>query len=116
VPADEAIYQQIPFASSMLVRELVALGRYPWHGVLGRFRQIDKDKVAGAMTLTNVEPFADRLDDTPSCGERQRVWLALLMAQDTECLLLDEPISDLDAAHQIEVLSLVGCRRTVVSV
>jgi ferric hydroxamate transport system ATP-binding protein len=113
VPADEAIYQQIPFASSMLVRELVALGRYPWHGVLGRFGQIDKDKVAEAMTLTNVEPFADRLDDTPSGGERQRVWL---MAQDTECLLLDEPISDLDAAHQIEVLSLVGCRRTVVSV
>jgi iron complex transport system ATP-binding protein len=40
-------------------------------------------------------------------GERQRVWLAMLVAQDAECLLLDEPISALDVAHQMEVLSLV---------
>ncbi|CAG4892640.1 Iron(3+)-hydroxamate import ATP-binding protein FhuC [Paraburkholderia saeva] len=40
-------------------------------------------------------------------GERQRVWLAMLVAQDSDCLLLDEPISALDIAHQIEVLSLV---------
>lgn len=99
--------QQTPPASGMLVKELVALGRYPWHGALGRFGQTDRDKVAEAMKLTDIEPFADRLVDTLSGGERQRVWLAMLVAQDTECLLLDEPISALDIAHQIEVLSLV---------
>jgi len=99
--------QQTPPASGMLVKELVALGRYPWHGALGRFGQTDRDKVAEAMKLTDVEPFADRLVDTLSGGERQRVWLAMLVAQDAECLLLDEPISALDVAHQIEVLALV---------
>ena len=99
--------QQTPPAAGMLVKELVALGRYPWHGALGRFGDTDRDKVAEAMALTHIEPFADRLVDTLSGGERQRVWIAMLVAQDAECLLLDEPISALDIAHQIEVLSLV---------
>lgn len=99
--------QQTPPSSGLLVKELVALGRYPWHGALGRFGAKDRDKVAEAMALTDVEPFADRLVDTLSGGECQRVWLAMLVAQDAECLLLDEPTSALDIAHQIEVLSLV---------
>jgi iron-chelate-transporting ATPase len=99
--------QQTPQAAGMLVKELVALGRYPWHGALGRFGDIDRGKVAEAMKLTDIEPLADRLVDTLSGGERQRVWIAMLVAQDAECLLLDEPISALDVAHQIEVLSLV---------
>jgi iron-chelate-transporting ATPase len=99
--------QQTPPAAGMLVKELVALGRYPWHGALGRFGDTDRAKVAEAMALTHIEPFADRLVDTLSGGERQRVWIAMLVAQDAECLLLDEPISALDIAHQIEVLSLV---------
>ncbi|MCB8880518.1 ATP-binding cassette domain-containing protein [Acidisoma cellulosilytica] len=99
--------QQTPPAPGMLVRELVALGRYPWHGALGRFGQTDRDKVAEAIALTGIGPMADRLVDTLSGGERQRVWLAMLVAQDAECLLLDEPIAALDIAHQVEVLDLV---------
>ncbi len=99
--------QQTPPTSGMLVKELVALGRYPWHGALGRFGPADRAKVAEAMALADVEGFADRLVDTLSGGERQRVWLAMLVAQDARCLLLDEPISALDVAHQVEVLSLV---------
>lgn len=99
--------QATPPAAGMLGRELVALGRYPWHGALGRFGPVDREKVAEAMALTDVEPFAGRHVDTLSGGERQRVWLAMLVAQDAECLLLDEPIAALDVAHQIEVLSLV---------
>ncbi len=99
--------QAIPPATGLLVRELVALGRYPWHGALGRFGESDKERVTAAMRLTDVEPFAGRLVDLLSCGERQRAWLAMLVAPDAECLLLDEPISALDVAHQVEVLSLV---------
>jgi iron-chelate-transporting ATPase len=99
--------QSTPEASGMLVRELVALGRYPWHGTLGRFSPADRRKVAEAIELTDVGHYADRLVDTLSGGERQRVWLAMMVAQDAECLLLDEPISALDIAHQVEVLSLV---------
>ncbi|GAB5097891.1 ATP-binding cassette domain-containing protein [Caballeronia sp. HLA56] len=99
--------QQPPAADGMTVRELVSLGRYPWHGALGRFGVKDGAKVLEAMELTDVVRFADRPVDNLSGGERQRVWLAMLVAQDSDCLLLDEPISALDIAHQIEVLGLV---------
>jgi iron complex transport system ATP-binding protein len=99
--------QFTPLAAGLKVRELVALGRYPWHGALGFFGQIDHEKVDEALTLTSTEPFADRFVDTLSGGERQSVWLAMLIAQDARLLLLDEPISALDIAHQIGVLNLV---------
>jgi iron-chelate-transporting ATPase len=99
--------QQLPAADGLTVRELVALGRYPWHGALGRFTALDRDKTHQAMELTDVSHYADRAVDSLSGGERQRVWLAMLVAQDSECLLLDEPISALDIAHQLEVLALV---------
>ncbi|WP_060857878.1 ATP-binding cassette domain-containing protein [Caballeronia sordidicola] len=99
--------QTPPPADGMTVRELVALGRYPWHGALGRFTANDAQKVADAMALTDVERFADRYVDQLSGGERQRVWLAMLVAQDSHCLLLDEPISALDVSHQLDVLGLV---------
>ncbi|WP_175831339.1 ATP-binding cassette domain-containing protein [Burkholderia cepacia] len=99
--------QQLPAAGGMTVRELVALGRYSWHGALGRFSHSDTQKVREAMEQTDVLGFADRAVDGLSGGERQRVWLAMPVAQDSECLLLDEPISALDIAHQIEVLALV---------
>lgn len=99
--------QHTPLAIGLTVRELVTLGRYPWHGALGQFTRTDRDKVEAALTLTAVNAFADRLVDTLSGGERQRAWLAMLIAQDARLLLLDEPISALDVAHQIEVLDLI---------
>jgi len=99
--------QHTPLAAGLEVRELVSLGRYPWHGALGRFGNADREKVDEALTLTGTERYADRLVDTLSGGERQRVWLAMLLAQDARWLLLDEPISALDAAHQVGVLKLI---------
>lgn len=99
--------QHPPAAEGMTVRELVALGRYPWHGALGRFGPDDHAAVARAMAECGVTPFADRLVDTLSGGERQRAWLAMMVAQQAGTLLLDEPISALDIAHQVEVLALV---------
>jgi iron-chelate-transporting ATPase len=99
--------QQLPSAESLTVRELVGFGRYPWHGLLGRFNRDDQDKVQQALQLTGTLEFAERMVDNLSGGERQRVWLAMLLAQDSRYLLLDEPTSALDIAHQVEVLSLV---------
>lgn len=99
--------QQTPDTDGMTVREVVALGRYPWHGALGRFSAVDKLKVADALKLTSMTALADRVVDTLSGGERQRAFVAMLIAQDTECLLLDEPISALDISHQIEVMELI---------
>jgi iron complex transport system ATP-binding protein len=99
--------QHLPLATGLTVGELVGLGRYPWHGALGRITRTDREKVEEALTLTATDTLADRLVDTLSGGERQRVWLAMLIAQDARLLLLDEPISALDVAHQIEVLGLI---------
>lgn len=99
--------QQQPAADGFTVRELVSLGRYPWHGALGRFGAADRACVESAMAAAGVAGFADRPVESLSGGERQRVWLAMLVAQESEWLLLDEPISALDVAHQVEVLGLV---------
>lgn len=89
----------------MTVRELVAIGRYPWHGALGRFGAADREKVEEAISLVGLKPLAHRLVDSLSGGERQRAWIAMLVAQDSRCLLLDEPTSALDIAH-----GLMCCR------
>ena len=99
--------QQLPPAEGMTVQELVAIGRYPWHGALGRFRHHDREAVERAIALVGLNAFAHRLVDSLSGGERQRAWLAMMMAQETRCLLLDEPTSALDIAHQVEVLALI---------
>ncbi|WP_454918344.1 ABC transporter ATP-binding protein [Xanthobacter sediminis] len=99
--------QFTPPTEGMSVRELVALGRYPWHGALGRFGAADAAAVEGALARCGLSAFGGRMVDTLSGGERQRAWLALMLAQGTRCLLLDEPTSALDIAHQMDVLSIV---------
>lgn len=99
--------QDLGMGAEMTIRELVACGRYPWHGALGRFSDTDRQMVDAAISATHIERFADRVLGTLSGGERQRAWIAMLIAQDARCLLLDEPTAALDIAHQIEVLSLV---------
>lgn len=99
--------QETPTAPGLMVEELVALGRYPWHGPLGSFDEDDRERVEQALVRADVERFSDRLVETLSGGERQRVWLAMLLAQDADCLLLDEPTSALDVAQQVEVMRLI---------
>jgi iron complex transport system ATP-binding protein len=77
--------QQLPQAEGMTVRELVAIGRYPWHGALGRFGVADREKVEEAIALVGLKPLAHRLVDSLSGGERQRAWIAMLVAQDSRC-------------------------------
>lgn len=109
--------QVTPPAEGMRLEELVALGRYPWRGALGRFRPEDHQAVAGAIARCGLTHLAGRLVDNLSGGERQRGWIAMMLAQGAKTLLLDEPISALDVAHQVEVLGLVQqmCRETGMS-
>ncbi|MHB0777066.1 ATP-binding cassette domain-containing protein [Halomonas sp. WWR20] len=99
--------QHLPSAENLTGRELVAFGRYPWHGLLGRLTREDHVQIERAIALTHTQAFANRFVDTLSGGERQRVWLAMLLAQGSRFLLLDEPLAALDVAHQVEVLELV---------
>jgi ferric hydroxamate transport system ATP-binding protein len=99
--------QQPPAVDGMRVRELVALGRHPWHGALGRFDAQDHQHVEQAMIATDVAQHAERAVDSLSGGERQRAWMAMLVAQDCRCMLLDEPTSALDIGHQLALLERV---------
>lgn len=99
--------QYTPAAEGMTVADLVALGRYPWLGALRRPGPEDRAAVAQAIAECGLQPLAGQLVDTLSGGERQRAWLAMMIAQGAATLLLDEPISALDIAHQVEVLALV---------
>lgn len=91
--------QHLPPTDNLFGRELVAFGRYPWQGLLGRTREGDKLQIERAITLTHTEAYAERLVDTLSGGERQRVWLAMLLAQESRFILLDEPLAALDVTN-----------------
>lgn len=99
--------QHPPGTDGLTVRELIELGRYPWRGPLGRYSDADYALIDQAIADTDLKPFEHRSVDTLSGGERQRAWIAMLLAQQTRCLLLDEPISALDVKHQVETLRLV---------
>ncbi|MGW8365388.1 ABC transporter ATP-binding protein [Streptomyces wedmorensis] len=88
------------------VGDLVARGRYPHQGLLRQWSADDDTAVVEAMRQTGVLELADRPVDDLSGGQRQRVWLSMVLAQRTPILLLDEPTTYLDIAHQVEVLDL----------
>jgi iron complex transport system ATP-binding protein len=116
-----AILPQAPSAPEELtVGELVEQGRYPHVGPLRLFDEADHAAIARALAATEMTAFRERPLDRLSGGERQRAWIALALAQETPILLLDEPTTYLDIAHQIEVLDLCARLheegRTVVAV
>ncbi|MBE2314581.1 ABC transporter ATP-binding protein [Solirubrobacter sp. CPCC 204708] len=91
----------------LTVEDLVHRGRFP-HQKLGRRTSAeDRAKVDWALTATGVEDLRARPLDQLSGGQRQRAWIAMALAQDTPTLLLDEPTTYLDLAHQLEVLDLL---------
>lgn len=103
-----AILPQSPQApGGLTVEELVAYGRYPHQKGFGRLREEDRRAIDWALRLTHMDAFAARDIDALSGGQRQRAWIAMALAQDTPLILLDEPTTYLDMAHQLEVLELL---------
>ncbi|OXM87940.1 ABC transporter ATP-binding protein [Paenibacillus rigui] len=117
-----AILPQGPAApEGLTVLQLVKQGRYPYQNWLQQWSREDEAAVRQALELTHMEPLAERTVDSLSGGQRQRAWIAMTLAQGTPTILLDEPTTYLDLAHQIEVLDLlydlnVKEQRTIVMV
>ena len=89
------------------VADLVGRGRYPHQGWFRQWSSTDDEIVAQVMAATNTQELAARRLEDLAGGQRQRVWIAMALAQDPEILLLDEPTTFLDVTHQIEVLDLL---------
>lgn len=103
-----AVLPQSPEApNGLTVFDLVSYGRSPHQKGFGRLTEKDKEVVNWALEVTGLVALKDQEVDTLSGGQRQRAWIAMAIAQETSLLLLDEPTTYLDMAHQLEVLQLL---------
>ena len=91
----------------LTVRELVAQGRFPHQNLLRQWSSEDERAVREAMETAQVTEFADRPVDGLSGGQRQRCWIAMVLAQETDLILLDEPTTFLDLKVQVDLMNLL---------
>ena len=96
---------ELPYAFS--AQALVAMGRNPYLGPFELETAKDKKIIHEAMHKTDISHLKNRLVNTLSGGEKQRVIIARALAQQAATILLDEPIASLDICHQIETLQLI---------
>jgi iron complex transport system ATP-binding protein len=96
-----------PGIINLTVRELVGMGRNPYMGFWGRMSKDDHAIVDEAIVLTGIEPLADRMIQTLSDGERQKVMIAKALAQQTPVIFLDEPTAFLDFPSKVETMHLL---------
>lgn len=92
---------------NLTVRELVAMGRNPYLGFWGRLTKHDHEVVEEAICLTGIELLADRMVQTLSDGERQKMLIAKALAQQTPVIFLDEPTAFLDFPSKVETMHLL---------
>lgn len=88
-------------------RELVTMGRYPHRGRSAPMQQRDHDAIARALAAVDAESFAERPVTTLSGGEQRRIAVARALATETPLLLLDEPTSNLDLEHALQLVRLL---------
>ncbi len=89
----------------LTVRELVAFGRFPYSG--NHLTQEDQRIVDQAVAYMELKEFEDRFIDELSGGQRQRAYIAMVIAQDTDYILLDEPTNNLDIYHATNMMKIV---------
>lgn len=89
------------------VFEVVAAGRYPYTGMFGKLNEDDENEIKVSLELVGVNHLANRVFNTLSDGEKQKVMIAKAIAQNTPVIMLDEPTAFLDYPSKIELFSLL---------
>lgn len=104
-----AVLPQIHQApSDVTVEDLVQMGRFPYRALYRSFSADDARYVDKALYAVQMHTRKDELVQNLSGGEQQRVWLAVLLAQRSSILFLDEPTTYLDIQHQLRMMKLLG--------
>ena len=101
------VHQQNTVPSDITVKELVSYGRIPHKKYFQGNNESDDEIIEWAIKRTGLQSLKDKAVMSMSGGERQRVFIAMALAQKSEILFLDEPTTYLDLAHQIEILELL---------
>ncbi|XRD24856.1 ABC transporter ATP-binding protein [Lysinibacillus fusiformis] len=101
-----SILKQSNFMNVRLtIRELVSFGRFPYSK--GNLKPEDEEKVDEAIQYMNLEDIQHNYLDELSGGQRQRAFIAMVIAQDTEYILLDEPLNNLDMKHSVQIMKIL---------
>jgi iron complex transport system ATP-binding protein len=93
------------------VEKLVEHGRYPHRGFFDSLTDADRAAIDRAVSLAGIEHLREREVGSLSGGQKQLAWIAMVLAQETDVLLLDEPTTFLDLHHQLEVMEIVRTLR-----
>lgn len=94
--------QENHFVTRLTVRQLVGFGRFPYSG--GRLTTQDEQIISKYIDFLGLRPLEGRFLDQLSGGQRQRAYVAMVLCQETEYVLLDEPLNNLDIAHSVEMM------------
>lgn len=86
----------------LTVKELISFGRFPYSN--GRLTKIDHEKIEEAIDFLNLKDIENSYVDELSGGQKQRAFLAMVVAQDTDYILLDEPLNNLDMKHSVHIM------------
>lgn len=101
-----SILKQTNFMNVRLtVRELVSFGRFPYSR--GHLTAEDKEYVDQALSYMNLLEMENSFIDELSGGQRQRAFIAMVIAQDTDYILLDEPLNNLDMKHSVQIMKIL---------
>lgn len=94
--------QENHFVTRLTVRQLVGFGRFPYSQ--GRLTEEDEEIVSRYIDFLNLRELEDRYLDQLSGGQRQRAYVAMVLSQETDYVLLDEPLNNLDIAHSVQMM------------
>ncbi|MFC0561727.1 iron ABC transporter ATP-binding protein [Halalkalibacter alkalisediminis] len=92
-------------AIRLTIRDLVSFGRFPYSQ--GNLTKEDIKHVDEAIRYMDLEDMQDKFLDQLSGGQRQRAHIAMVIAQDTEYILLDEPLNNLDMKHSVQIMKVL---------
>ncbi|GLJ62674.1 MULTISPECIES: iron ABC transporter ATP-binding protein [Microbacterium] len=94
--------QENHFITRLTVRQLVSFGRFPYSK--GRLTRADEEIISRAIDFLDLTALENRYLDQLSGGQRQRAYVAMVLSQETEYVLLDEPLNNLDMRHSVQMM------------